>query len=88
MKTVTSAETTPHFQIIILNFKGISGNILSNVEYKCTSMYHILCSVFSYDFPRTVASRAILMYMPYSVCLKYAARGSESKDTLKTKSQV
>lgn len=28
--------------------------------------------------PATIASRAIRTYIPYSACLKYAARGSES----------
>lgn len=32
--------------------------------------------------PRTVARRAIRMYMPFSACLKYAARGSVSTSTL------
>lgn len=33
--------------------------------------------------PRTRASNAILTYIPFSACLKYAARGSESNSGLK-----
>ena len=33
--------------------------------------------------PRTRANRAILTYIPFSACLKYAARGSESNSGLK-----
>lgn len=37
----------------------------------------------SQHLPRTRANRAILTYIPFSACLKYAARGSESNSGLK-----
>lgn len=54
------------------------------LKTKFSSVFYI-CLTTQDDFPKTIASKAMRTYIPYSVCLKYAARGSESNSVLISK---